>query len=209
MEYPIYYRGTKTGTLTVTEDGLYRQLSGWTERFAEGVQRLYACYPEGSVCFGVFAPAGKGLSLHRRVSRHAVPDLPEQWAAGRAAEGFLPWRGTVEGQLIPDAMLRKQTDGALLAIPADRDPVPLAEYAPQMERITLDGREFFCLPLKDGVPEAPETDPAEGEVSAPVLTPAPDLPEVSVTEDPQGLVPAGDLPAEAPAPVEDPLPARA
>lgn len=153
MEYPIMYRGAPVGTLTVTADGLYWQFSAWTDLFADGVQRLFGCSRDASECYGVFAPAGKGLSLHRRLSRHAFPDLPEKWIAGKASEGYLPWCGTVEGQTVADAMLMTQQGKVTLALPADRDPMPLAEYAPQMERITLDGREYLCLALQNGLPE--------------------------------------------------------
>ena len=180
MEYPIDYRGRQVGTLTVTRDGLYWQLSAWTEPFAEGVQRLFGCDPDGAVCFGVFAPSGRELSLHRRLSVHAFPTLPNLWTAGRTVDGFLPWRGTVEGQTVVDAMRKPLPDGALLALAADRDPIPLAEYAPQMQTRTLDGRAYFCLRLSGGVPSLPaEASEPETEVPA---SPETDLPASLETE---------------------------
>ncbi len=190
MEYPIIYQGAEVGTLTVSEDGLYWQFSAWTEPFAEGVQRLFGCYGDASVCFGVFAPAGKALSLHRRLSRRAFPDLPKRWTAGRECGGFLPWSGEVEGQQVADAMRKAQPDGALLALPADRDPIPLAEYAPQMSAITLDGRAYLCLLLRDGVPAVPDpseeiTQAAPGEEDVPAAPAAEDAFAAPAAEQPQ------------------------
>ena len=152
MEYPIYHRGKEVGTLRVAEDGLYLQLTAWCEPFGEGIQRLYGVEGFSSSPFGVLAPAGKGLQLHRRLSRHSCPGLPGSWEAGQEAEGFLPWRGVVEDQPVRDAMLRPDPEAALLALPADREPIPLAEYMPQMNPLTLNGREYLVLPLKDGAP---------------------------------------------------------
>ncbi len=154
MEYPIFYRGKEVGRLTVTPDGLYWQLTAWCEFAAEGVQRLYGAEGFSAEPFGVFSPAGKGLSLHRRLSHHACPKLPERWIAGRETDGFRPWQGTVEDQRIVDAMLRQTSDGQELAVPADLEPIPLAEYAPQMRPVTLNGREYLALELRDGLPDS-------------------------------------------------------
>lgn len=152
-EYPIYHRGQEIGTLTATEDGLYWQLTAWCRAEAWGVQRLYGVDGLKTAGFGVLAPAGENLQLHRRLSRHSCPVLPAQWLLGREAEGYLPWMGTVEEQLVPDAMLRTEPEGQTLALPADLDPMPLAEYASQMQSLTLNGREYLTLRLRNGIPE--------------------------------------------------------
>ena len=72
---------------------------------------------------------------------------------GREQEGFLPWVGTLEDQPIPDALLRTDPEGQTLALPADLDPMPLAEYAAQMQPMTIAGREYLTLRLRNGVPE--------------------------------------------------------
>ena len=142
---------------------MYWQLSAWTDPLGDGVQRLFGCGKDGSECYGVFAPAGKEFSLHRRLSRHAYPELPERWVAGRAADGFLPWWGEIEGQRIEDAMLMSRQGESRLALPADRDPLPLAEYAREMEPITLNGRSYLCLSLSEGVPAAAQHELSQSE----------------------------------------------
>ena len=156
MDDPIFYRGKEVGRLTVNPDGLYWQLTAWCDFAAEGVQRLYGAEGLRSEAFGVLSPAGKGMSFHRRLSQRACPTLPHLWIAGRECEGFRPWQGRVEDQRLTDAMLRQTEDGHLLAIPTDLEPMPLAEYVPQMRPITLNGREYLTLTLQSGVPAVPE-----------------------------------------------------
>lgn len=161
MDYPIYYRGKEIGAITVTDDGLYWQLTAWCRGSLPGVQRLYGAAGQRTEAFGVLAPAGEHLHLHRRLSKRSCPILPERWILGREAEGFLPWMGTVEDLPIPEAMLRTEAEGQILALPAESDPMPLAEYAPQMNAVTLDGRKYLTLRLKNGLPEAEEDREAE------------------------------------------------
>ena len=152
MEYPILYQGREVGRLTAAQDGLYWQLTAWCESFAQGVQRLYGAMEFSARPFGVLAPAGSGLSLHRRISRHTCPKLPELWTAGRELQGFRPWRGSLEGQRIDDALLAQTPEGCMLALPGDGEALPLAEYAPQMQPLTLGSREYLTLELRNGLP---------------------------------------------------------
>ena len=63
--------------------------------------------------------------------------------AGRAAEDWLPWRGTVNGAQLPDALIR--SDGAV-AIPYDPEqPTPLVEHVTQMDTVRLGERTFLIL----------------------------------------------------------------
>ena len=156
MDYPVFHRGAEVGRLTAVSDGLYWQLTAWCSPFADGVQRLYGSEGLNSEPYGVFSPGGREFSLHRRLSKHACPKLPELWITGRECEGFRPWQGTVEGQRITDAMLRAEPEGMSLAIPTDLEPIPLAEYMPQMTPVTLNGREYLTLMLRDGLPVIPE-----------------------------------------------------
>lgn len=157
MDYPIVYRGREVGRLNAVQDGLYWQLTAWCDLFADGVQRLYGAKGLTSMSFGVLAPTGKGLSLHRRISCHACPELPEYWIVGREYQGLRPWQGTLEAQQIPEALLGQTQEGCLLALPGDREPLPLAEYAPYMQPLTLGGREYLTLELRAGNPFIPET----------------------------------------------------
>ena len=106
----------------------------------------------------MLSPGGKGLQLHRRLSKHACPKLPERWIAGRETEQWRPWAGTVEAQQIDDAMLRPAGEELELALPADGDALPLAEYAPNMQKTEINGRAFLVLKLRDGAPVAAEED---------------------------------------------------
>lgn len=154
MDEPIFYQGRQAGTLQIVSDGLYWQLTAFCERFSGEIQRLFGAEGWRTEPFGVLIPDGMGLHLHRRLSKHACPSLPKAWIVGREADGWRPWRGTVEGQSIPDAMLRGQGEGCELALPAEGEGLPLAEYVPQMRPLTLEGREYLVLPIPNGVPEA-------------------------------------------------------
>lgn len=149
MEYPIFYHGEETGRITVEPDGLYYQLSAHCAEPGPGIWRLWGCVGFEGRCLGVCIPSGNSLGLEKRVSRRSWPDLPEGFVLGQEADGFLPWRGVVAEQTIPDAMLRENADGTqTLAIfpPAD-GPVPLAEYVSQMREAELGGRSCLLLDL--------------------------------------------------------------
>ena len=154
MEYPIFYHDKEIGSLTVEPDGLYYRLSASAAEPAPGLWRLWGCFGEQSRCLGVLFPETGGLRLERRVSRHSWPILPDCFVLGREREGFRPWRGILEGQELPDAMLRDNADGTqTLAIFAPPEgPVPLAEYVSQMREAVIDERP--CL-LLDFPPKTP------------------------------------------------------
>lgn len=154
MEYAIFYQGTEIGRAGIEPDGLYYRLSASAAEPGHGVWRLWGCFGTDSRCLGVLFPGTGGLRLERRVSRHGWPVLPDCFVLGREAEGFRPWRGILEGQELPDAMIRTGGDGGLtLAIFAPPEgPVPLAEYVDQMKESEIDGRG--CL-LLDWPPETP------------------------------------------------------
>ena len=147
MDYTVFYQGTEIGHASIDPDGLYYHLSASAAEPAHGVWRLWACVGDESRLVGVLCPGTGGLRLEKRVSRHAWPILPDCFVLGREREGFRPWRGILEGQEIPDAMLRENADGkqtvALFAPP--EGPVPLAEYVTQMREAVIDNRPCLLL----------------------------------------------------------------
>ena len=149
MEYPIFCRGAELGRVSIEPDGLYYRLSARCAEPEHGIWRLWGCRGFAICCLGVCIPGDQGLRLEKRVSRRSWPDLPEYFVLGREREGFLPWQGVAEGQMIQDAMLRENDDGTYtLAIVAPADgPVPLAEYVSQMREAELDGRPCLLLEL--------------------------------------------------------------
>ncbi|MBQ1411460.1 MAG: hypothetical protein IIY94_09310 [Oscillospiraceae bacterium] len=149
MEYPITYHGEETGRISIEPDGLYYRLSARCDDPGHGIWRLWGCFGFESRCLGVCIPVDGGLWLEKRISRRSWPDLPAFFVLGREHEGFLPWQGIVEEQLIPDAMLWENADGArsLAIFTPPEGPVPLAEYVSQMREEELDGRPCLLLEL--------------------------------------------------------------
>ena len=168
MEETIWYQGRAAGQVRAEADGLYWALVARCECPERGVMRLYGADGFRSEPFGVLAPEDGVLTLRRSLSRHAVPALPARWLIGREAEGFRPWAGSVEGQQIPDGMICPggEPDAVLLAVPAEAEPVPLAEYASVMEPKRIGGRNCLVLELRGGLPVLPETDEGEDDQSA-------------------------------------------
>ena len=149
MEYTIFYQGAEIGHVTVDPDGLYYRLSATAAEPGHGIWRLWACVGEESCLIGVLFPETGGLRLEKRVSRHAWPVLPDGFVLGREREGFRPWRGVLEAQEVPDAMLRRSADGTrtLAIFTPPEGPVPLAEYVSQMREAEMDGRRCLLLDL--------------------------------------------------------------
>ena len=149
MEYTVYHQGTEQGRALVEPEGLYYRLTARCPEPAPGLWRLWACFGLESRCLGVLFPGEGGLTLEKRVSRQSWPELPDCIVLGREAEGFKPWRGSVEGQEAPDAMLRENGDHTqtLAIFPPPEGPIPLAEYVPQMRETALDGRACLLLDL--------------------------------------------------------------
>ncbi|MBR6120060.1 MAG: hypothetical protein IKQ04_07065 [Oscillospiraceae bacterium] len=151
MEYTVFYQGAEIGQAVVEPEGLYYRLSASAAEPGPGVWRLWGCFGAESRCLGVLFPGEGGLRLERRVSRHSWAILPEAFVLGREAEGFRPWRGVLEGQEVPDAMLRTEGGRLTLALFAPPEgPVPFAERTDQMREGELGGRS--CL-LLDWPPE--------------------------------------------------------
>ena len=149
MQYPITYHGTEIGKISVEPDGLYYRLSARCAEPDRGIWRLWGCFEWESRCLGVCIPGPEGLGLEKRVSCRSWPDMPTCYVLGREAEGFLPWRGSVEEQTVPDAMLRENADGAhtLAVFAPPEGPVPLAERVSEMREAELDGRPCLLLEL--------------------------------------------------------------
>ena len=147
MEYTVFYQGKESGSVLLEPDGLYYHVTAACAEPARGLWRLWACFGAESRLLGLLLPETGGLGLEKRISRHSWPILPDAFVLGRELEGFRPWRGVLEGQELPDAMLRENEDGTqTLAIFAPPEgPVPFAEHVPQMREAELDGRPCLLL----------------------------------------------------------------
>ena len=169
MDETIWYQGKPAGQIRAEQDGLYWKLDAQCEPRGSGILRIYGADRFRSEPFGVPVPGDGGLVLHRRLSRHACPHLPEHWLLGREAEGFRPWRGSVDGQEIADAMIcpGDPADCTLLAVPAEPEPVPLAEYVSVMEPRRLADRNYLVLELRNGLPVLPAPEAEQEDAESP------------------------------------------
>ena len=150
MDDTIYFRGTEAGRVSVEPEGLYYRLSASAAEPGPGVWRLWGCFGAESRCLGVLFPGEGGLRLERRVSMHSWAVLPDSFVLGRETEGFRPWRGVLEGQEVPDAMLRTEAGSLTLALFAPPEgPVPFAERVDQMREARLDGRDCLVLEIEN------------------------------------------------------------
>lgn len=185
MEYVIYYQGGEAGRLTLEPEGLYYGLHAASVEPGPGVWRLWGCFGAESRPIGVLFPGTGGLRLEKRVSRHSWPILPDCFVLGRAKGEFRPWRGNLDGNEVPDGMLRENGDGSqILAIFAPAEgPLPLAAYVSLMEEGALDGRSCLFLRLPDGLPELPVEAPASEE---PILE-MPPRDETATDDQPQSV----------------------
>ena len=149
LQYPIFFQGAEAGQISIEPDGLYYRLSARCAEPERGIWRLWGCSGLAVRCLGVCIPADDGLRLEKRVSRRSWAETPQCFVLGREAEGFRPWRGVVEEQTVPDAMLRENADGTqTLAIFAPPEgPVPLAERVSEMREGALDERPCLLLEL--------------------------------------------------------------
>ncbi len=151
MEIPVCCEGRVVGSAALTREGLYLRLQMRCEDPGPGVRRLYGCLGTRSVCLGVPQPEDGGLRLERRLSGSLLPGMPEVCVLGRPEAGFLPWRGTIAGEAVPEGWIR--ADGTAAAVPFDPEgTAPLTAWAAQMRSLTLGGRLCLCLPLEDGAP---------------------------------------------------------
>ena len=154
MNLNVYYEGQKAGELECTRQGLY-----YLYRAACGIRtdiplRLYTVCGMRSVKIGVLSKEGE---LTKKLSVREAGETPVYAVLGREDDGFLPWCGTVDGELLTDAYLRADGNTAMLAIPAkEGQALPLIAYAAQMEPCSVCGRDCLALQLTDGRPQLPE-----------------------------------------------------
>lgn len=75
MEYPLYIKGERRGTLRLTQEGLFTVFELWCER-AEDLLRV-SVYGEGREGYlGLMEPKGQGAYLRRALSRSAMRGFP-------------------------------------------------------------------------------------------------------------------------------------
>lgn len=153
LNLSIYYEAQKAGTLEITKQGLYYQYCAACSVHTDSPLRLYVIRGMESIKIGVLSKDGE---LKKLRSVREAGATPAYAVLGREEEGFLPWCGTVDGELITDAYLRSDGETAELAIPVkDGQALPLVAYASQMEPCTVCGRSCLLLPLVEGKPQPP------------------------------------------------------
>lgn len=84
MDYPLIIDGNESGTLSVSEEGLYTCFEAHAgER--DGLVRLWVCGGGECAYLGVMQPWSGGLYLRRRLSRSELKGFPAQieYAADR------------------------------------------------------------------------------------------------------------------------------
>ena len=104
MDLPIYDGREPVGTLSVRREGLYAVFRAELP-LRDGLQRLWLCGGEKSVCLGVLQPADGRLRLEKRLSRASCAALPRP-----------PLRAALQNTLPvpppPGTPVRPQTRGA-------------------------------------------------------------------------------------------------
>lgn len=146
MELEIVYRGRIVGSLSVERQGLYDCLSAQCEAFAPGIQRVYAVAGRSVTPLGVLSPRPGGLGFRRTVSHRSLEGKLELAAAGESRQGWLPWRGRVEGRLLNDAYL--SPDGLAFPFEPGRE-LPLIHRSAALRFENVQGRDCLVLPRSD------------------------------------------------------------
>ena len=95
MEFPIIFDGKTVGNGVLEELGLYWTVEAHCEVISDRVERLYC----GTKRLGVLEREGDELTLRRRVSKAAFPELPPRSGVFslRPTEEPQPWSGNVLG----------------------------------------------------------------------------------------------------------------
>ena len=95
MDIPIILEGKTVGNCVLEERGLYWYLEAACMLLTDRVERLYC----GACRLGVLEREGNILTLRRRLSKSAYPELPP--VSGvlslRPVEEVEPWTGTIFG----------------------------------------------------------------------------------------------------------------
>lgn len=95
MEYPVVMNEETIGSCHLEQQGLYWQLCCTCTYCSEKVERLYC----GTRNVGVLEPEGEGLTLRRKLSRSAWPELPPKSGVFSLTPVEQPthWQGEVMG----------------------------------------------------------------------------------------------------------------
>ncbi len=162
MELTVTYQAQPVGKLRVEQQGLYYLFDAACTVSCDKPLRLYAVCGLQSKPVGVLPKDG---TLKKRISVRQTGELPSYAVLGNPDDGFLPWCGTIDGETINEGYLNCEEGRSLLALPvSDGAEVPLIAYASQMTPVTVCGRDCLQLPLKDGKPVLPPTEPDTKEM---------------------------------------------
>ena len=149
----IYENGMKIGTLEAEENGLYTVFRCTCEP-SDKVRRVYLAYPFGAKYIGI---ADRKGFLRTQLPRKQVPQNVCAVASTREKDGYLPWRGELDGVWIDSALI----SGNEIAMPLSE---AMKFPAWEMEITKIDNTEMALVPLNaDGMPLPREREAEENE----------------------------------------------
>lgn len=200
MDLNVYECGKQVGSLHMEKTGLYQTVSCTCQPVTEGVQRVFVWDGTEGACLGVLCPEGLDFTLHKRVSRAALPFAPTQAVLGCEDDGFWPWRGEFDGAWIDDGYLQKTPNGDVLAVPfSEGMEYPFVHRLTQTEQRVICSRDCIVLgPENETEPEQAETLPPEPE-QAEALPPEP-KPKPEPETEPEPKAETETKPESAPEP---------
>lgn len=139
----IYQNSRIIGTLHIEEQGLYVKITCKTEP-SDRIRRIYLAYPYFSLYLGI--PDRRG-ELTTHLARKHLPETVCPVASERPKDGWLPWRGEIDGVTVDDALVCKTK---LVMLPQEALKFP----AWQFDTETVDGSEMAVLALSEqGLPQ--------------------------------------------------------
>lgn len=149
----IYQNSKKIGTLHIEEEGLYVKITCKTEP-SDKIRRIYLAYPYFSFYLGI--PDRRG-ELTTHLPRKHLPETVCPVASERTKDGWLPWRGEIDGVTVDDALVCKTK---LVMLPQEALKFPAWQLATEL----IDDTEMAVLPLSaDGLPRPTEREVLKDE----------------------------------------------
>ncbi|MBQ6430522.1 MAG: hypothetical protein IJJ99_01405 [Oscillospiraceae bacterium] len=182
MELTVFEGEQPVGTVWVTQEGLFYDVSCELTQNRERIRRVYVGQEWRSEYLGIPDASGK---LRTRLPKSRLPDGIGFAVAARIPRGrWLPWRGEVDGVPIAEGYIRPSEDGIDLLLPP-QEAVKLPAWTEYMRMETVFGREMMqIMLLPDG--SLPDRNTDRGEQTD----------EETTCDDPTGCESADDAPGD-------------
>lgn len=149
----IYEDGIQIGTLETEENGLYTVFRCACEP-SEKIRRVYLAYPYGSKYIGL---ADRNGNFQTQIPRKQIPKDICAVAGTRPKDGYLPWRGELDGVWIDSALISENE----IAMPLNE---AMKFPAWEMDITEIDNTQMALVPLSaDGMPLPREREAEENE----------------------------------------------